>query len=89
MRALALVAVLALAGCQPPFIGGGGMPAQDPLTIGFLPTSTLPRASTGTASRALAVVRAESRTEVASAYGQRPTLGRLPASGARTEGPKT
>jgi hypothetical protein len=47
MRGLALIAVLVLAGCQTTFNGGGGMPVQEPLTIGFLPTSSLPRASTG------------------------------------------
>jgi hypothetical protein len=46
MRALALIAVLVLAGCQTTF-NGGGAPVQEALTIGFLPTSSLPRASTG------------------------------------------
>lgn len=47
MRVLALITGLVLAGCQATFNGGGGMPVQEALTIGFLPTSSLPRASTG------------------------------------------
>ncbi len=51
MRALALAAVLVLVGCQATSIGPvGGMPVQEPLTIGILPTSSLPRASAGTES---------------------------------------
>ena len=51
MRALALIAVMLLGGCgavDGPV--GGAIGATETLTIGFLPTSTLPRASTGTGS---------------------------------------
>jgi hypothetical protein len=45
VRALILIAALVLSGCAA--FEGPGAPTEDALTIGFLPTSALPRASTG------------------------------------------
>jgi hypothetical protein len=45
MRAFLLIAALVVSGCQG--LSAPGAPIEDALTIGYLPTSSLPRASTG------------------------------------------